>query len=107
MRPPGEALIAYPTGKRGINGHAIARRQPPYGGAGLQHGGRTFVSKRGWVLHDLIADAAFEIVVDIGAANSNAVDLQQDVAGPLDSRLGGVEQFDAAKGCKTGDFHGS
>ena len=107
MGAAAQALVALAARKGRIDGHAVARLQPLHGRAGFQHRARTLVPERRRILKDLVADASFEIVMDIGAANADAVDLQEHVAGPLEHGLGGVDQFDAAEGGEAGDFHGS
>ena len=95
-----------PQGKAGSTATRSPAFSPSHGRAGFQHRARTLVAECRRVLQDLVADASFEIVMDIGAANADTVDLQEHVAGPLEHGLGGVDQFDLAEGGETGDFHG-
>ena len=51
---------------------------------------RAFVAERGRVFDDLVADAAVDVVVDVGAAHAHAVDPHQHVARPLKRRHGAL-----------------
>ena len=99
-------MIALAAGKRRIDGHAVADLQSLDRGAGFQHRTRTLVSKGRRILQDLVADPSFQVVMHVGTANPDAVDLQEHVARPLPHGLGDVDQLDAAEGGKTGAFHG-
>ena len=107
MGAAAQTLIARAAGKGRIDGHAVAGFQSLHGRTGFQHRARTFVSECRRILEDLIADASFQIVMDIGAAYADTVDLQEHVARPLEHGFGGVNDFDLAEGGKTGDFHSS
>ena len=76
------------TGKGRIDGHTVARLQPLHGRTGFQHRSRTLVPKCCRILKDLVADASVEIVMDVGAANADTVDLQEHVVGPLERGSG-------------------
>ena len=104
MGAAAQALVARAAGKCRIDGHAVADLQSPHGRAGFQHRARTLVPEGRRILQDLVADASIQIVMDIGAADADAVDLQEHVARPLEHGLGGVKQFNAAEGGEAGDL---
>jgi hypothetical protein len=46
------------------------------------------VAKAGRVLQDLVADAPFRLVMDVGPAHAQPIDSEQDRVGPVQFGLG-------------------
>ncbi len=105
MEAARQALVARAAGKGRIDGHAVAGRQVLYRRPRRQHGAGTLVAQRGRIAQGLVADAAFEIIMNVGAADADAVNRNQRVFRRLELRLGRVGHFDAAKGGEVSGFH--
>ena len=106
MRPAGQALVAAAAGDGRIDRHAIARPEAGHRAAGLDNRAGAFVTQRGRIGEHLVADAAVEVIVYVRAADADALDPQQHVAGRLERRRRQVGDFDSFAAGKSGGFHG-
>ena len=105
VRPAHAALVARAADHRRIDGHAIAGPQMLDLRPRLDHRAGAFVAYGGRIYQFRFADPPVEVVMDVGAAHAHPVDPQQHVIGPIELRLGQLDDFQFLQAGEVGGFH--
>ena len=105
------AILAVPAGHSGFDGHAVAGSEGLQGfghgvGTDLDHGAGELVTHAERLMGDATPDAAGFIHVQIGAADANGVDLDENLTSVRSRRGRVVGEAEVERAVKADGVHG-